>query len=94
MLVIELASTTFTGSESSQSVNAVVTKSKELSVAIVTVRLTFNKHSSMSATGKCTYYPPIPHTVSLLTFYHAIVTTKCCMCAYVYLCTKNLQCFV
>ena len=55
VLVIELASTTFTGSESSKLVNAVVTKSNEPSLAIVTVWLNFTKHSSMSATGKCRY---------------------------------------
>ena len=55
VLVISLASTKFTGSESSQSVNAVVTKSNALTVAIVTVRLSFTRHSAMSATGKCMY---------------------------------------
>ena len=55
MLVIELARAMFTGSELSQSVNVVVTKSNELSIAIVKVRLTFTKHPSMSATGNCKY---------------------------------------
>ena len=69
MLVIELASPTFTGSESSELVNAVVTKSNALTIAIVTVRLTFTKHSSMSATGKCRYLNGLYTYIAILCSY-------------------------
>ena len=80
MLVIELESVMFTGSELSQSVNVVVTKSNELSVAIVKVRLTFTKHPSMSATGNCKYLNSL-FTCCILAIIFVLITL-CYMCAY------------
>ena len=52
VLIVEFESSQFTGDESSQSVQVVITKSNVLSNAIIIVQIALSEHPSMPATGK------------------------------------------